>query len=79
MNFKQLILAGTVIASTTLTPITNVQAERIWEFKDVPPDHWSYTAIMSLKSDNIVAGYGNGMFGFGDNITRGQVAKMIYA
>ncbi|MDA1647575.1 MULTISPECIES: S-layer homology domain-containing protein [unclassified Bacillus cereus group] len=79
MNFKQLILAGTVIASTTLTPITNVQAERIWEFKDVPPDHWSYTAIMSLKSDNIVAGYGTGMFGFGDNITRGQVAKMIYA
>ncbi|EOO44470.1 S-layer homology domain-containing protein [Bacillus cereus] len=79
MNFKQLILAGTVIASATLTPLTNVQAERTIGFKDVPADHWSYTAIMSLKSENVVAGYGNGMFGFGDNITRGQVARMIYA
>ncbi|MGH1279400.1 S-layer homology domain-containing protein [Bacillus basilensis] len=79
MNFKQLILAGTVIASTTLTPLTNVQAENTIGFKDVPGNHWSYKAIMDLKEKNIVAGYGNGMFGFGDNITRGQVAKLIYA
>ncbi|MED0938711.1 S-layer homology domain-containing protein [Bacillus mobilis] len=79
MNFKQLILAGTVIASTTLTPLTNVQAENTIGFKDVPANHWSYKAIMDLKEKNIVAGYGNGMFGFGDNITRGQVARLIYA
>ncbi|PFR46571.1 S-layer homology domain-containing protein [Bacillus cereus] len=79
MNFKQLILAGTVIASTTLTPLTNVQAENTIGFKDVPENHWSYKAIMDLKEKNIVAGYGNGMFGFGDNITRGQVARLIYA
>ncbi|WP_033713515.1 S-layer homology domain-containing protein [Bacillus mycoides] len=79
MNFKQLILAGTVIASTALTPLTNVQAESTIGFKDVPEDHWSYKAIMDLKEKNIVAGYGNGMFGFGDNITRGQVARLIYA
>lgn len=79
MNFKQLILAGTVIASTTLTPLTNVQAAETVGFKDVPVDHWSYKAIMDLKEKNIVAGYGNGMFGFGDNISRGQVARLIYA
>ncbi|WP_144656271.1 S-layer homology domain-containing protein [Bacillus tropicus] len=79
MNFKQLILAGAVIASTTLTPLTNVQAENTLGFKDVPENHWSYKAIMDLKEKNIVAGYGNGMFGFGDNITRGQVARLIYA
>ncbi|CUB50803.1 S-layer protein precursor [Bacillus subtilis] len=79
MNFKQLILAGTVIASTTLAPLTNAQAETIREFKDVPPEHWSYTAIQVLKSRGVIAGYGNGMFGFGDNITRGQVARMIFA
>ncbi|PFB63382.1 S-layer homology domain-containing protein [Bacillus cereus] len=79
MNFKQLILAGTVIASTTLTPLTNVQAENTIGFKDIPENHWSYKAIMDLKEKNIVAGYGNGMFGFGDNITRGQVARLIYA
>ncbi|WP_368905780.1 S-layer homology domain-containing protein [Bacillus wiedmannii] len=79
MNFKQLILAGTVIASTTLTPLTNVQAENKIGFKDVPVNHWSYKAIMDLQERNIVAGYGNGMFGFGDSITRGQVARLIYA
>jgi hypothetical protein len=78
MNFKQLILAGTVIASTTLTPLINVQAAETVGFKDVPVDHWSYQAIMDLKEKNIVAGYGNGIFGFGDNITRGQVARLIY-
>ncbi|MFE5131942.1 S-layer homology domain-containing protein, partial [Bacillus mobilis] len=79
MNFKQLILAGTVIASTTLTPLTNVQAENTIGFKDVPANHWSYKAIMDLQERNIVAGYGNGIFGFGDSITRGQVARLIYA
>ena len=49
MNFKQLILAGAVIASTTLTPLTNVQAENTLGFKDVPENHWSYQAIMDLK------------------------------
>lgn len=49
MNFKQLILAGAVIASTTLTPLTNVQAENTLGFKDVPENHWSYKAIMDLK------------------------------
>ncbi|HDR7718042.1 TPA: S-layer homology domain-containing protein [Bacillus albus] len=79
MKFKQLILAGTVIASTTLAPLTNVQAENTIEFKDVPEHHWSYKAIMDLQEKNIVSGYGDGRFGFGDNITRGQVARMLYA
>ncbi|CAM4047164.1 S-layer homology domain-containing protein [Bacillus sp. GX] len=79
MKFKQLILAGTVIASTTLAPLTNVQAENTMGFKDVPEHHWSYKAIMDLQEKNIVSGYGDGRFGFGDNITRGQVARMLYA
>ncbi|GET94076.1 hypothetical protein TuanDB_45120, partial [Bacillus anthracis] len=77
MKFKQIILAGAVLATSTFTSLTNAQAET--GFRDVPSDHWSYNAIMGLKEKNIVAGYGNGMFGFGDNITRGQVARLIYA
>ncbi|PGS33309.1 S-layer protein [Bacillus cereus] len=77
MKFKQIILAGAVLATSTFTSLTNAQAET--GFRDVPSDHWSYNAIMDLKKKNIVAGYGNGMFGFGDNITRGQVARLIYA
>ncbi|PEL81166.1 S-layer homology domain-containing protein [Bacillus wiedmannii] len=77
MKFKQIILAGAVLATSTFTSLTNAQAET--GFRDVPSDHWSHNAIMGLKEKNIVAGYGNGMFGFGDNITRGQVARLIYA
>ncbi|MDC6159935.1 S-layer homology domain-containing protein [Bacillus albus] len=77
MNFKQIILAGAVLATSTFTSLTNVHAET--GFRDVPSDHWSYKAIMDLKERNIFAGYGNGIFGFGDPITRGQVARLLYA
>ena len=76
MKMKKMILTGAVLAATTLTSLTNVQADTT--FKDVPTDHWSYKAIMDLKEKNIVAGYGNGIFGFGDSIKRGQVARLLY-
>ncbi|MFK4415949.1 hypothetical protein ABH961_004508 [Bacillus sp. RC251] len=59
MKMKKMILTGAVLAATTLTSLTNVQADTT--FKDVPTDHWSYKAIMDLKEKNIVAGYGNGI------------------
>ncbi|MED2187015.1 S-layer homology domain-containing protein [Bacillus wiedmannii] len=49
------------------------------KFNDVPADHWSAKAIYDLANRKVVAGYGNNVFGFGDNVTRGQVARMIYA
>ncbi|MFK4327445.1 hypothetical protein ABH965_004117 [Bacillus sp. RC97] len=49
------------------------------KFNDVPANHWSTKAIYDLANRKVVAGYGNGQFGFGDNVTRGQVARMIYA
>ncbi|AFQ19832.1 surface layer protein (plasmid) [Bacillus thuringiensis HD-771] len=49
------------------------------KFTDVPANHWSTKAIYDLANRKVVAGYGNGQFGFGDNVTRGQVARMIYA
>nr|WP_227494831.1 S-layer homology domain-containing protein [Bacillus mycoides] len=47
-------------------------------FKDVPAGHWSYEAIQTLAQEEIMLGYGNGVFGFGNNITREQVAALIY-
>ncbi|MFB5545155.1 S-layer homology domain-containing protein [Bacillus cereus] len=49
------------------------------KFNDVPANHWSTKAIYDLANRKVVAGYGNGKFGFSDNVTRGQVARMIYA
>lgn len=52
-------------------------AEEVIEFKDVPKGHWSEKAINYLAKEKLFIGYGNGQFGFGDNITRGQVAVLI--
>ncbi|WP_002149635.1 NEAT domain-containing leucine-rich repeat protein [Bacillus cereus] len=52
-------------------------AEEVIEFKDVPKGHWSEKAINYLAKEKLFIGYGNGQFGFGDNITRGQVALLI--
>ncbi|MBJ8003982.1 S-layer homology domain-containing protein [Bacillus cereus] len=48
------------------------------KFNDVPTNHWSTKAIYDLTNRKVVQGYGNNIFGFGDNVTRGQVARMIY-
>ncbi|EOO45455.1 S-layer homology domain-containing protein [Bacillus cereus] len=77
MKLKQKVLVGGIMLATALTPMINAQAEGK-RFNDVPQGHWSFNAITDLANKNIVAGYGNGIFGFGDNITRGQVARMIY-
>lgn len=48
------------------------------EFSDVQNTHWAYEAIMDLANKNIIAGYDNGKFGLGDDVTREQVAALIY-
>ncbi len=40
--------------------------------------HWAYEAIHELAEQEIILGYGDGIFGFGDNVTREQVAALIY-
>ncbi|MEB9921033.1 S-layer homology domain-containing protein, partial [Bacillus cereus] len=38
MKMKKMILTGVVLAATTLTSLSNVQADTT--FKDVPANHW---------------------------------------
>lgn len=57
---------------------SDVRAAEASIFSDVPTSHWSYPAIKGLSSKNIISGYGNGKFGFGDVATREQVAALIY-
>ncbi|MEI4832087.1 N-acetylmuramoyl-L-alanine amidase [Bacillus sp. FJAT-53711] len=47
-------------------------------FIDVPNTHFAYEAITYLANKNIVSGYGNGKFGPEDNVTREQVARLLY-
>lgn len=46
-------------------------------FPDVK-EQWYKNAVLWANENNIASGYGNGKFGIGDNITREQLAMMLY-
>lgn len=70
------IMGTSLLGAFTAKAADNTDSLR---FIDVPANHWSAKAIYDLANRKVVAGYGNNIFGFGDNVTRGQVARMIYA
>ncbi|HDX9628258.1 TPA: NEAT domain-containing leucine-rich repeat protein [Bacillus cereus] len=69
---------GIFFTGSVIQKVVNEKvAEEVIEFKDLPKGHWSEKAINHLAKEKLFVGYGNGKFGFGDNITRGQVAVLI--
>ncbi|CAM3911151.1 S-layer protein [Bacillus mycoides] len=74
MNFKHVLVTGLITA--TLFGATNAHAQTA-DFTDVPSGHWSESSINYLADKKVISGYGNGKFGFGDNVTRGQVSAII--
>lgn len=49
-------------------------------FSDVSPtkDAWCYTQVMKAYEAGLINGYGNGLFGKNDPITRGQIVQILY-
>ncbi len=47
-------------------------------FEDVADGMWYSEAVIWAAENGVVTGYGNGMFGPDDNITREQLAAMLY-
>ena len=63
------------------TNVPNVKAEEYPEmivFDDVPVNYWAYDDIMDVVYNKVMLGYENGKFGVGDNVTREQVAAVLY-
>lgn len=47
-------------------------------FPDVPKSHWAYQVVGQAGALGLIGGYSNGNFGPEDNITRGQVAVILW-
>ena len=47
------------------------------QFTDVPPDHTFYPFIRCLACQGILSGYADGTFLPGNDVTRGQLAKIV--
>lgn len=47
------------------------------EFSDVPADSWAREHISAVSALGIMGGYGNGIFGYGDVMTRKEFATIL--
>nr|EEK69050.1 hypothetical protein bcere0006_7780 [Bacillus wiedmannii] len=71
-------MAGTMTAAMVagvVAPVATAAEESA--FKDVPKGHWSADAINSMAAKGIIVGIGDGLFGFGNDVTRAQVATFM--
>jgi len=57
--------------------LSESDAEQISLFTDVSASHWAHTYIIDMADKGIITGYGNGLFGPNDQITRAQFATML--
>lgn len=79
--FLESVYAQTTTGSSSQTGQTSSSSSTTSSsnfFSDVPPDHWAYQALVYLFSLNIVQGYKDGTFKGDRNITRYEMALMIY-
>ena len=67
-------MIATILWRMAGSPVVNYAMN----FADVPQDQWYSEAIRWAASEGIVGGYGNGLFGTNDPITREQFAAMLY-
>ncbi|WP_191399304.1 S-layer homology domain-containing protein [Flavonifractor sp. An306] len=54
------------------------QVDYVMDYADVEQGQWYSEAVRWAASESIVGGYGNGLFGTNDPITREQLAVMLY-
>ncbi|HKP51033.1 MAG TPA: M14 family zinc carboxypeptidase [Chloroflexia bacterium] len=64
-------------AATSTSTATATSTACAITFTDVPPDSTFYTWIRCLACRGIISGYTDGTFQPGNDITRGQIAKMV--
>lgn len=57
---------------------TAFAAESADSFSDVPKTHWSYEALDYLAKEGIIEGMGDGTFQGGRNMTRYEMAAIVY-
>ena len=67
-------MIATILWRLAGSPVVNYAMD----FSDVPQDQWYSEAIRWATSEGVVTGYGNGLFGTNDPITREQLATMLW-
>jgi len=69
---KKIFFLAVSVASAIIMSVSAFAAT----FDDVPEDHWAYNNINSAVEAGIMSGMGDGSFGLGEKMTRGQFISM---
>ena len=72
---KYLPFMGAAVAALAMTWTAQAKADDM--FKDVPSDHWAYSAISDLQSKKVLLGYPNGYFQGKRVLTRYEFAVAL--
>lgn len=68
---------ATAVAATGASVVAPNTTDASTSFKDVPSTHNFYNDVTNLSERSIIKGFEDGTFRPGENVTRGQVAKII--
>ena len=74
---KNKLFISTLAVAVAIASSGTVSAGAASSFSDVSKNNPHYDAIMELANRGIINGYGDGTFGPGNPVTRGQASKMI--
>ncbi|HYO50638.1 MAG TPA: SBBP repeat-containing protein, partial [Chloroflexia bacterium] len=69
--------SATAASTGTALPVTSTPAACTLEFTDVPPGSTFYSFVKCLACEGVLSGYSDGTFRPGNNVTRGQIAKIV--
>ena len=70
--------AGTVKVKAGFVPIESAGTPWVNPFTDVAENAWYYNAVRFVSENGLMGGYGNGLFGVNDNLSRAQLAQILY-
>lgn len=76
-SLKKAVSLILALAMTVSLAVVGAAAAEM-TFKDVPESLWCHDAVIEAVNKGFMSGYGGGLFGPADAVTRGQVAQILY-
>lgn len=76
-SLKKAVSLILALAMTVSLAVVGAAAAEM-TFKDVPESLWCHDSVIEAVNKGFMSGYGGGMFGPADAVTRGQVAQILY-
>ena len=78
VTLKQYHIGGTNYNSQTKEEAPKAESSSVERLADVNPQAWYYEGVQYCVENGLMEGYSKNLFGTNDNLTRAQVAQILY-